>query len=285
VGFLPSSTASRVPERAWRLKKARELVKLLALAPGHRLHREQVDGRPVARPRAARRRTTSTRRCTSRGARSTRTRSRFGTSALARSRTSTSTGSSSRGGCAPHGTLAAYRAALAIYGGELLPENRYDDWAAAGGRARRARRELAESSPRSVRADGRAGSRRRELVRRPRARAHRARRAARPHPPADALRNRRAGKTRLALELARAAEASYDGGAALVTLAELADARLVPDAVASAFDVRALPGQDVVDALVDFLVPRTLLLVVDNCEHVLGASAALVDALLRSARG
>ena len=59
----------------------------------------------------------------------------------------------------------------------------------------------------------------------------------------------------------------------------------MPDAVAAALDVRALPGQDIVDALVDFLAPRTLLLVVDNCEHLLGASAALADALLRSAPG
>src|SRR5262249_49440816 len=62
-----------------------------------------------------------------------------------------------------------------------------------------------------------------------------------------------------------------------------ADPRLVPDATAAALDVRALPGQDVVAALVDFLAPRRLLLLLDNCEHVLGAVAALVDTLLRAA--
>ena len=82
------------------------------------------------------------------------------------------------------------------------------------------------------------------------------------------------GKTRLALELARAAEPSYTGGAALVELAALADPRRVPDAVAAALDVRALPGQELVDAVVDFLAPRSLLLVVDNCEHLLAATAA-----------
>jgi hypothetical protein len=41
-GFAAAVDGVRVPDRAWRLKKARELVKLLALAPGHRLHREQV---------------------------------------------------------------------------------------------------------------------------------------------------------------------------------------------------------------------------------------------------
>src|SRR5256885_6050057 len=41
-GFAADVDGEPVPESAWRLKKARELVKLLALAPGHRLHREQV---------------------------------------------------------------------------------------------------------------------------------------------------------------------------------------------------------------------------------------------------
>src|SRR5438270_7100894 len=41
-GFAAAVDGVPVPETAWRLKKARELVKLLALAPGHRLHREQA---------------------------------------------------------------------------------------------------------------------------------------------------------------------------------------------------------------------------------------------------
>src|SRR5439155_23281178 len=73
------------------------------------------------------------------------------------------------------------------------------------------------------------------------------------------------------------------GGAALIELAGIADARLVPDAVAAALDVRALPDQDVVDAVIEFLGPRSLLLVVDNCEHLLAATAGLADTLLRSA--
>jgi predicted ATPase/DNA-binding SARP family transcriptional activator len=91
-----------------------------------------------------------------------------------------------------------------------------------------------------------------------------------------------AGKTRLALELARGAEAFFADGAALVELAAVADARLVPDAVAAALDVRALPGRSPTETLADFLAPRTVLMVVDNCEHVLAAAATLVDALLRA---
>jgi predicted ATPase len=94
-----------------------------------------------------------------------------------------------------------------------------------------------------------------------------------------------AGKTRLALELAREAESSYADGAALVELAAVAVPRLVPDGVAAALDVRALPGRTPTETLADFLGPRTALLVVDNCEHVLGASATLVDVLLRAAPG
>ena len=59
----------------------------------------------------------------------------------------------------------------------------------------------------------------------------------------------------------------------------------MPAAVAAALDLRALPGQELVDALVDFLAPRSFLLVMDNCEHVLGTSATLVDRLLRAAPG
>src|SRR5213079_1630247 len=58
---------------------------------------------------------------------------------------------------------------------------------------------------------------------------------------------------------------------------------LVADAVAAALDVRPLPEQEPVDAVVDFLARRTLLLVLDNCEHLLSATAGLADPLLRAA--
>src|SRR5205814_2945727 len=62
-----------------------------------------------------------------------------------------------------------------------------------------------------------------------------------------------------------------------VLFRSLADPRRVPDAVAAALDVRALPGQELVDAVVDYLAPRSLLLVADNCEHVLAATAGFAD--------
>ena len=69
----------------------------------------------------------------------------------------------------------------------------------------------------------------------------------------------------------------------LVELAALDDGRLVPDAVAAALDLRAAAGQPLIDAIVDFAARRSLLLVVDNCEHLLAATAGLTDTLLRSA--
>ena len=170
--------------------------------------------------------------------------------------------------------------------GELLPENRYDDWVESR------REELAELA--AELADGAAVG---------------AVEADRPPPlPVDAssfvgrgrelaelkalLRSTRmltlagtggVGKTRLALELARATESSYLGGAVLVELAAVEDGRLVPDAVAAALDVRSLPRQTLIDAVVDFVAPRSLLLVVDNCEHLLAATAGLADTLLRLA--
>ena len=92
-----------------------------------------------------------------------------------------------------------------------------------------------------------------------------------------------AGKTRLALELARDAERRFPGGAALVELALVEEPERVVEAFGAALDVRALPGRALLDAITDFLAGRAVLLVVDNCEHVLGASAALVDTLLRAA--
>ncbi len=61
------------------------------------------------------------------------------------------------------------------------------------------------------------------------------------------------------------------------------DARLVPTAVAATFDLGGLPGQQIIDALIDFLAPRSLLLVIDNCEHLLAATTELAGALLRCA--
>jgi predicted ATPase len=91
------------------------------------------------------------------------------------------------------------------------------------------------------------------------------------------------GKTRLAMQAADGLARRYGDGVVFVDLAPVTEPRLVTRAAARALALPALPDRDgAVDALTRHLGERTLLLVVDNCEHVLGASAALIDGVLRS---
>jgi predicted ATPase/class 3 adenylate cyclase len=90
------------------------------------------------------------------------------------------------------------------------------------------------------------------------------------------------GKTRLALQAAADVLPAYPDGVWLVELAALADPALVPQTVAQAVGVREAPGRPLVATLVDALQLKRLLLVLDNCEHLLDAGARLADALLRT---
>ena len=90
------------------------------------------------------------------------------------------------------------------------------------------------------------------------------------------------GKTRLAMELARALAGTYHDGARMAELAPLSEPGLVPQEVAGALDVQERSGEALSDTLTDALRDKELLLVVDNCEHVVGEVARLVDALLGS---
>ncbi|MEV6609435.1 BTAD domain-containing putative transcriptional regulator [Kutzneria sp. NPDC051319] len=89
------------------------------------------------------------------------------------------------------------------------------------------------------------------------------------------------GKSRLALRCAGQLAASVQGGVRLVELAGLRDRALVPHAVAEALGVRDQSGRSPVDVLVDVLRDRDVLVVLDNCEHLLEACADFVTALLR----
>jgi len=90
------------------------------------------------------------------------------------------------------------------------------------------------------------------------------------------------GKTRLAMHVARDQQATYQDGAWLVEFAALSNAALVPQLVASVLDVREKPGRPPEQSLVAFLRPRNLLLLLDNCEHLLPACAPLVQLLLEN---
>ena len=93
------------------------------------------------------------------------------------------------------------------------------------------------------------------------------------------------GKTRLSLQVAADVVASYPDGVWFVELAPIGDARLVPQVVASALGVREDAGRPVLDALLQHVRDRTLLIVLDNCEHVIDACATLVHQLLQAAPG
>lgn len=89
------------------------------------------------------------------------------------------------------------------------------------------------------------------------------------------------GKTRLALQAAAELLEEFQHGVWLVELAPVADPELVPQTVASALELRELAGRSATEALADFLEPRELLLLLDNCEHLLEASARFAEPLLR----
>ncbi len=92
------------------------------------------------------------------------------------------------------------------------------------------------------------------------------------------------GKTRLALRLATEVLDAHGDGVWFVDLAPVSDPRLVVHAVAATLGVREEAGQSLVEALQRFVEDRALLLVLDNCEHLLEACAQLARDLLQAGR-
>ncbi len=284
-GFSAALDGQPIPDRSWRLKKARDLVKLLALSPGQRLHREQAmdalwpDRSPDAAANNLYQAVHAARRALGPEAIEVREQLITLVAAVDVVQLEETAAEARRTRSA-----AAYRAALSFSDEPLLPENRYDDWA----ETRRAELDALRAALRAE-LDGLGADERLGL-------------------PGDASsfvgRDRElgqlrillgrtrlltlvgtggAGKTRLALELARTVETGYADGAALIELAVVTTPERAVDALAAALDVRALPGRSLLDAAADFLAGRSLLLVVDNCEHLLAASSMLIDTILRAA--
>jgi non-specific serine/threonine protein kinase len=90
-----------------------------------------------------------------------------------------------------------------------------------------------------------------------------------------------AGKTRLGLQVAAALADGAGEGVWFADLAPLQDPDLVAVTVADVLGVRHEPGRPVLDTLVAAVDGRSLLVLLDNCEHVIDACAKLADALLR----
>jgi tetratricopeptide (TPR) repeat protein len=91
-----------------------------------------------------------------------------------------------------------------------------------------------------------------------------------------------AGKTRLAMQAGAELLEAYPDGVWLVELAPLADDALVAQTVAAKLGLQEEPGRTLLQTLQEYLRGRTLLLVLDNCEHLVDACAQLATSLLRT---
>ncbi|HEX9033516.1 MAG TPA: LuxR C-terminal-related transcriptional regulator [Streptosporangiaceae bacterium] len=90
------------------------------------------------------------------------------------------------------------------------------------------------------------------------------------------------GKTRLAVELARSVVSRFERGVWLVELGQLEDPALVVSAAAGVLGVRQQPGRSIDESVALTLADRHVLLVLDNCEHVIDAAAGLCERMLRA---
>jgi predicted ATPase/DNA-binding CsgD family transcriptional regulator len=93
------------------------------------------------------------------------------------------------------------------------------------------------------------------------------------------------GKTRLAVQIAAQMTGEFADGVWYVDLAPITDPDVVPIAVARALELPDQPGRSTMATLARFVADRQMLVVLDNCEHLLDASAALVVALLDKSAG
>ncbi|HZO32361.1 MAG TPA: LuxR C-terminal-related transcriptional regulator [Chloroflexota bacterium] len=93
------------------------------------------------------------------------------------------------------------------------------------------------------------------------------------------------GKTRLALEVAGQLVDQFPDGVWLAELASSSDPLLVPGTVASGLGLKEQPGRPILQTVREYVQDRSLLLILDNCEHLVEACAALADDLLRTCPG
>ncbi|MEO8289326.1 MAG: tetratricopeptide repeat protein [Chloroflexota bacterium] len=93
------------------------------------------------------------------------------------------------------------------------------------------------------------------------------------------------GKTRLALQLAALSGEEYPDGTWLVELGALSDRKLVAQIVASVLQLRENPDKSIVATLIEYLQPLKLMLILDNCEHLIEACSELAYDLLQACPG
>ena len=88
------------------------------------------------------------------------------------------------------------------------------------------------------------------------------------------------GKTQTALQVGRALSSGAAGAVCLVSFARIANPELVVGAVASTLGVQEVPERPLVETLITYLKSKTMLLIFDNCEHVIEEAAIVTEALL-----
>jgi predicted ATPase/class 3 adenylate cyclase len=93
------------------------------------------------------------------------------------------------------------------------------------------------------------------------------------------------GKTRLALQVAAEIGVEFADGSWLCELAAVDEADATPQAVATALGVQPRPGTSLTESLTDYLGSKRLLLVLDNCEHLLDAAAEQAEAIMAACPG
>jgi predicted ATPase/DNA-binding SARP family transcriptional activator/DNA-binding CsgD family transcriptional regulator len=383
-GFRVAMDARAIEKDAWRLRKAAALIKMLALAPSHRLHREQV--MEALWPHLGKKAASNNLRNTLHSTRAILD-SAAGSRYLASEKDSlvlcpggelwvdVDAFEEAAVGARRSGDPAAYRAAINLYAGNLLPEDRYEEW--AEGRRQELRRTWLSLHVELARAyEGRGeyekgievlqralseeptneevhtvlmrlyafSDRRGEAL----AQYDRLREAlsrqldtqvsatierlreeiaagrfssAQPTAPPTQERSERgkhnlpaprtsfvgrerakkgierelamtglltltgaggSGKTRLALEVARDLNGAYPDGVWLAELASLTQGEFVAQSVAEAVGVHGQPGRSPTETLVDALNSKNMLLILDNCEHLVDDVAGLVASLLET---
>jgi predicted ATPase/class 3 adenylate cyclase len=90
------------------------------------------------------------------------------------------------------------------------------------------------------------------------------------------------GKTRLSLQLAADQLSEFRDGVWLVELAPLSDPTFIPSTIASVLELHEVPGIPLINIVVDYLRAKQILLILDNCEHLVEASAQVADQLLHA---
>jgi predicted ATPase/class 3 adenylate cyclase/DNA-binding CsgD family transcriptional regulator len=94
-----------------------------------------------------------------------------------------------------------------------------------------------------------------------------------------------AGKTRLAVQLATQLVGEFCDGVSFADLGPVTDSQLVPLTVARALGLTDQPGRSIIDTLTGFIGNRRMLLVLDNCEHLVDSCASRIVALLGACPG